>query len=180
MSRSIYLTQIGQYAKEIVYGTMLAIDPGSTRPGYAVFHAGTCTHSAAIDLPKGSIFERIQALAQEMSKITPVPPDVVVIEELRGSMVHQSLSWAVGVHIAGAGTPNIVELPIWAWKAQAKLKPTYFKDDVQDAIVIGETTLKLAQELLYALQAAPYALSPGSRAKTRTSRATKPNRKKLD
>ncbi|MHA0110699.1 hypothetical protein ACXYUI_26560, partial [Klebsiella pneumoniae] len=109
---------IQQYAKELVYGTVFALDPasgGTSQPGFAVFHASEFQESGTIALPQGSpIQTRLAVLHALLSKITPVPADVFVLERIRGQMAHQHLHWACGTSLAASRTNKVIEVPVSA------------------------------------------------------------------
>jgi len=144
---------IQQYAKEITYGTLVALDPasgGSSSPGFCLFHAGEIQESGVLSLPSKTrpIHERLRVLYQRIQEITPTPPDVFVIERIRGEMAHLHLKWACGVSLAAAHTNLVIEVPIRAWHALRRSEGSTLKGDESDAIYIGQTVIKLAREYL--------------------------------
>lgn len=148
-----YVTErhkIALNAQKIREGTVLAIDPssgGSSLPGYALFHAGILVVSGVIEFPKPKrdIYQRLQYLYDKVNALSPVPPDVLVIEQIHPKMAGKELSWAVGTSIAAARSPITIEVPLNIWKAVAKATPTYVKDDESDARMIGTCVVMLAQ-----------------------------------
>lgn len=74
-------------------------------------------------------------------------PDVVTIEEIKGSHAHDYLKYAIGVSMAAVRTPVVITVPINVWKKVAKLVEGYHKTDENDAIVMGQATVLRAQEL---------------------------------
>jgi hypothetical protein len=137
-----YKRLIQAYKAKLLTGRVLAIDPGSISPGWALFEGGLLKDAGTKDLGKAaSIYSRLPRLHSELADWLP---DVLVIEQIRGSMAHEYLKWSVGVAIAAANTSCVIELPIHEWQKFSKNKASYFKDDTQDAIIIGETAIYLA------------------------------------
>lgn len=142
--------KIALNAKAIREGTLLAIDPssgGSSLPGYAIFHAGILVVSGVIEFPKKKqdIYQRLQYLYDKVNALSPVPPDVLAIEQIHKAMAGKELVWAAGTSIAAARSPITIEVPLNIWKAVAKATPTYVKDDESDARMIGTCVVMLAQ-----------------------------------
>jgi Holliday junction resolvasome RuvABC endonuclease subunit len=137
-------------ADAILTGTLIAIDPASfssSVPGYAIFRSGELEFAGTIPKPKHKdINRRVQYLYDEIAALVPVPPDVLAIEEIHKSIAHASLLWAVGVSVAAARAPVMLEIPLNVWKSLAKATPEYAKDDVNDAVMIGKTVILLARE----------------------------------
>lgn len=132
--------------KAILTGTVLAIDPSSgawsqknkeqSHPGWARFHAGVLVASGVVpmDGKKQNIFQRLRMLYDALGTERP---DVLVVEQIRGTMAHQFLKWSVGVIIAAVRATHTVEMPIATWRAYAG--KGHKKSDENDAIVMGQT-----------------------------------------
>ena len=134
---------------KILTGLVIALDPssgGSSQPGFAIYRAGELITSGELAIPKKSIYERLQLLHEQVSKLTPDVPDVFAIEEIRGQRFsHDYLKYAVGVSMAAARTTTILEVPINCWRALAKADPHYIKGNAVDSELIGETVIRLAR-----------------------------------
>jgi len=138
-------------AETILNGRILAIDPasgGSSMPGYAWFDKGELQASGEIALAKKKpIQERLKDLLTVLETgFNNPPPDILVIEKIRGSRTHHYLFWSIGVTVAGSEAPTILELPIPCWKAV--VPDDYEKTDEDDAKYIGQTLIILAKEIL--------------------------------
>ena len=141
------------HAAKITGGTLIALDPSSgskgSMPGYAIFEAGLLVFSGEIKLPyQRPVYERLQLLHKAVLALTPEPPDVFVIEEIKGqNFGSRYLNWSVGTAISAARTPTIIECPINLWKALAKVTPDYVKGDAEDAVMIGRSVILRTQGL---------------------------------
>lgn len=142
--------QVRLHAEKIRSGTLLAIDPASgsdSLPGFALFHAGELQTSGTIALnKKASIQQRLAVVYEKVAAISPAAPDVLVIELLRGKMVHWNLQRSAGVAIAASRAPVLIECPILVWKALAKTDHKYVKGDQADAEKLGQSVIALARE----------------------------------
>lgn len=137
--------------KVILTGTVLAIDPSSgawsqrykeqSHPGWARFHAGVLVASGVVpmDGKKQNIFQRLRAL---YDALLAEKPDVLVVEQIRGTMAHQYLKWSVGVIIASVRASYTIEMPIATWRAYAG--KGHKKSDEADAVQIGLTLISIA------------------------------------
>jgi hypothetical protein len=131
----------------------LCIDPalgrGVSKPAFALFRDGTEQQSGVFRVRLDSTQECLRQLFWTVRDFVEEhldEPFVLVIEELRGSMVHCHLHWAAGTIVAAACPTMVVELPICFWKAQAKTDPKYRKGDIADAIQFGKTIMALVAE----------------------------------
>lgn len=146
-----FYSKVAEHKDKILGGTLLAIDPssgsGKSMPGFAVFEAGILVNCGTIAFPKkkAPVYDRLQHLTEQVAKILPTPPDVLVIEEIHKNIAHLYLLWSVGVSIAAAKSPVTFELPINCWKALAKVSDDYHKTDAEDAVIIGRTLIELAK-----------------------------------
>jgi len=145
--------QLRLLAPRIASGLVIAIDPSSgsrdSVPGFAVFRAGELLTSGEIDIPyRKPIAERLQLLHAAVLKLTPEPPDVFIVEEIKGqNFSHRFLHWALGSTIAAARTTTLVECPINLWKSLAKIYPGYLKGNAMDAEMIGMSVILYAKHL---------------------------------
>lgn len=144
-----FRNQMKAARKLIMNGTVVAIDPSSKSPGFAIFHKGQLECSGVIAIPKTqTIYERLQTLHQKINTIVPDPPDAFLIEQLRGQhFSHQFLTWSVGASIAAARTAVCLEVPLNWWKSLAKVTPEYEKSDQSDAEMIGMSVIKWCKEI---------------------------------
>lgn len=132
----------------ILTGTVLAIDPGTTSPGFAVFEGGKLLLKGVLKInTKRPAFERIQELYGLVASITVTPPDVVAVEKVPKAAAHVFLLYGVGATIAAARTPRVIDVDIPVWKALAKADPDYIKTDANDAEKIGLSLIKRALHL---------------------------------
>jgi Holliday junction resolvasome RuvABC endonuclease subunit len=95
--------------------------------------------------PKQDVYRRLQHLYTKVSTLLPVPPDILVIEEVHKALSGSQLQWAIGTSIAAAKAPVTFELPINVWKALAKTRPGYAKSDTADAELILDSLIELAR-----------------------------------
>lgn len=135
---------------KLLTGRVVAIDPASgstSMPGWALFEAGELVAMGTIKVnPKLPIQGRLNMMFYALSEGVGHPiPDVVVMEEIRGSMAHAFLFWACGVIAAAFSESDLIELPISFWKAI--LPEGYEKADDTDAAYIGLAAITLAREL---------------------------------
>lgn len=151
-NEQLFFKAVQRYAKELTDGLVTALDPasgGSSLPGYCVLDAGEVLYSGTLALPKDApIQTRLAALYHAVRSITAGPPDVFVLERIRGQMAHQHLHWACGTSLAAAGTERVIEVPVSAWHALRRAEGSTAKGDESDAIFIGRTVVRLAEEIL--------------------------------
>lgn len=135
---------------KVLNGTLIACDPssgGTSQPGFAIFQAGELLTSGELELPrKKNVFERLQLLHAHVMKLTPDPPDVFAVEEIVKGAAHHYLLWSVGTIVSAARTPDVIQVPIVAWKALANVTPGYFKGNAMDAELIGITLIRACRE----------------------------------
>jgi len=131
----------------ITEGRILSIDPalgtGESMPGYAVYKSSKLDESGSLFYDAETAAEGLRALRKFLCEIGPV--DVLVVEELRGNMVHPHLHWVVGVIVEAVEAKLVLECPIALWKRLAKEDPHYSKSDEEDAKKFAETIIKLAE-----------------------------------
>lgn len=115
-------------------------------PGFAVFKQGRLSLSGELDIPSSKpIHERLRILYDKAAALTPEPPDLLLIEEIKGTMAHEFLKWAVGVTMAAVRAPIYLGVPINCWKSVAQVTPGYSKGNAADAVIIGDTVIMLAE-----------------------------------
>jgi hypothetical protein len=140
-----FLRQARAHTQAVLAGTLLAIDPASGKasmPGYALFQNGQMRERGTIEIDSNlPVQQRLSELYECVRAEFGTGIDLLVVERLRGNMVHPSLHWSTGVVVAACGGPPVLEVPIECWKSLAKVKPGYTKADDQDAELIGETVI---------------------------------------
>ena len=148
---TIFYRRIRDLADLLMNGSVLAIDPssgGTSLPGFAVYEGGELQSSGVITFPKPKrdIYQRLAFLYDKVHAIMPLPPDILIIEEVHKSISGADLQYAIGVTTAAVRAPVTLQLPINVWKALAKTRPGYAKSDTADAELIGEAAILLAKE----------------------------------
>lgn len=143
--------QVAQHAETILNKTLLVIDPSSggegrdgsqSYPGFALYDGGVMVKSGVVTLDKRDpIPKRLFKLHRQLETLFN-PPEILVVEQLRGRMCHTYLTWAVGAIIASVGAPVLLEIPIGFWKVMCE--EGYVKGDEADACKMGQAILTLA------------------------------------
>ena len=128
------------YKRQVLGGSMLAIDPGSNSLGWAWYINGELVISGEYKATAGAApHKRLTQIMEQLSVWTS--PDILVIEELFSRCVH-SLVWSVGAAIVTTKPKNMVEVPIKVWH---DFKPmNYTKTDELDALLIGKAAIYYA------------------------------------
>lgn len=132
-----------QHSKAVLNGSMLCVDPasgGSSQPGWAYYLGGELQESGVLQLCSGTIQDRLVDLSHKLgySQFKWHAPELLVVEELRGRMVHRYLHWSVGVIVSQLDPEALLEIPVAVWKESAKANPDYEKSDEADARAFGE------------------------------------------
>lgn len=145
---------IARNRNRILTGTVVAIDPssgGTSAPGFAIFRQGTleCKGSVAVN-KKLKVNERLQIIYDRLNTLLPQPPDLLVVEKIRGSMSPPQLFFSVGVALAAVRSPIALEMASVVWRAYAgrdywKAKREGETDDADDAEMIGLALIELAK-----------------------------------
>jgi hypothetical protein len=137
-------------AGKILSGRLLAIDPGSTSPGYALYEAGKLVKSGTIKVPSFAIHQRLPYIYDRISELVGAGVQIFVIEDIKGqNFSHRYLLWSIGCAIAAARAPLMIGIPSNMWKPLAKVSDWYtVKNDENDARALAETTIRLAKELI--------------------------------
>jgi len=132
---------------QILNGKILAIDPASKTAGYALYDKGKLvTSGKLICKPKEPIAVRLASLHEQIQDLLDEDVSVVAIEQIRGTMAHAYLKFAVGAAMAASGRPLTFEVPINVWRAVAKATVGYEKSDDRDAELIGEALIRICSE----------------------------------
>jgi len=147
-------------AKEILGGTLLAIDPScgsaSSQPGYAIYREGVLTESGILEIESisrdvGYRLRDLRSMLSDLSEENHI--DVLVVEHIParrygggGAAGHASLLNAEGVCLASVDAPRILRVRPQTWHS---MKPEgWEKTDTWDAIAIGHCVIKIAREKL--------------------------------
>lgn len=149
--RRAFLRQLPQLRASLGTGqAVLAIDPalgrGASKPAFALLRDGAIIDKGIFKTRGGSTQDALDSLYWAVRSYVEEhldEPFVLVIEELRGKMVHAHLHWAAGAIIAGANPSLLVELPICYWKAHAATDSKYRKGDIADAVQFAKTIVAL-------------------------------------
>jgi Holliday junction resolvasome RuvABC endonuclease subunit len=132
----------------ILSGTVLAIDPSTTSPGFALFENGQLIIKGVLKVDaKRPAFQRLQQLPDLIKAICKDAPDVVAVEKVPKAAAHVYLLYGVGATIAAARTPRVIDVDIPVWKAVAQTDPVYTKTDANDAEKIGQSLIYRALQL---------------------------------
>lgn len=141
-----FRTKVARCKYYVEYGTVIAIDPASRQAGWAKYRRMKLVDSGTIEMSASKpINQRLHELYDKVAVLGA--PDILAIEHIKGSRSHDYLKYAVGVALAGCRCPEVIFVPIPAWKAVAKTQSDYSKDDENDAKMIGLTVNKMWEEL---------------------------------
>lgn len=139
--------QVSKLAGTLLTGTVLAIDPASgasSPPGWALFRQGHLVEYGVVTVnPRNNVQQRLSQLHNELMQAHP-DIDILIMEEIRGSMAHVYLHWACGVIASSFPSADLIELPISFWKAV--IPDGYVKADDTDAAYIGLAAILLARD----------------------------------
>lgn len=179
-----FCRDILRHKNAVLEGTVLCLDPasgGTSQPGWAYISGGELVASGSLALCKGDITDRLVDLLEKLSY--PLfkygSPDLLVIEELRGRMVHPYLHWSAGVTVVAVNAEAVLEIPITCWKAFAAADPNYAKGDEADARAFAHACIGLArgEPLPYRSRAVGKRMgrtdrAPAAKGRARAKRAT--------
>jgi len=140
--------QIKGHKKEILEGTMLAIDPSSSSarsdPAWALFHKGKLVESGIIPVDKKQpIYEKLREQFDWIYGMYGEGLDVIAVEKIRKG--HAYLRWSSCLAFLACRAPLVLELSPVTW--HNFVGDNYDKSDEQDAITIGECIVHLATKL---------------------------------
>ena len=137
-------TLVNRHISAIRQGRWIVIDPGVVS-GYAVYTKGELIHSGIIKCKAGDDIQKRSRAIHELFGTETEPYDFMAIERIRGTMAPYSLMFNVGAYMACVPTNECIEVPIPVWH---KLKTAeYIKSDKQDAELIGQSILMIAEEI---------------------------------
>lgn len=139
-----FVNMVADQRKAILEGTMLAIDPSSKSLGWALYKSAELVDSGTIVLTDKAVNRRLQALYDKLNVMDT--PDLLVMEKIQGNTSHDYLKYSVGVGMAAIRTDRCILVPISAWKKVVAEVPNYIKTDENDAILIGYTAIRAAEE----------------------------------
>ena len=134
--------------KEVLTGTMIAIDPGSRSPGWSLWKLGRLVDSGVIKTKSThKISERLATIHDFLESLPQA--DVALIEKIgqsRGNgkiQSHRYLLWSIGAIAGALRCKNTIEIPQNMWfKFRGR---EYSKGDEADAILIGRTAIEVAK-----------------------------------
>lgn len=118
---------------------LLAIDPGTTSIGWALYFNGKLENSGRVDLTRAckrpDLLDRLETLMDSLSGFDK--PTVLAVENIgKGYTTHKSLLWAVGVIVVRLHPIWLLEVSPATWKKYRD--KNYVKSDENDAILIGK------------------------------------------
>lgn len=146
-----FVRQVREHRDVLLAGRFVCVDPatGATSAvGWAEFVAGKFRRGGAIQPPKGlGLVARMRWIMERLIELDLVGVDVVILERLRGRMVHPHLHWATGVLLVALAPETYLEIPIQTWKAAVAADPDYAKGDAADARAFGTAAVNLARGL---------------------------------
>lgn len=158
-NRTVLYKSIRTYTKQILEGTLVAIDPScgssSSDPGYAIYSNGLLVESGIIPLNKErELAYRLQELRAALFAKFGCPT-VLVVEHIpprrfgKGSAVsHASLLQAMGVALASTDSGILLRIRPQDWqRLAAPIWSKATKSDEADAIAIGWAVIRLAREI---------------------------------
>lgn len=153
-TKSKLAKEITRYADQILYGSVLSIDPSSgssgSLPGYSRWESGRLIESGTLRIPPGTrnSHSRLHILRNVMSGL--VAPDILIVEAISpgmgAHMISKSLLHACGVIISTWDIP-VLEVAPMTWKARID-KEKYLKSDAADAVSIYCAARQVLQEEL--------------------------------
>jgi hypothetical protein len=142
---------VDDHQETILSGCLVAVDPSSGRsspPGFAIFAGGELQTKGTIRIDSRlDLYQRLQVINDKVAAITPVVPDVLVVEEIQKRTAHVSLLFAVGATFGASRSPRAIQVPVCVWKAVAQTVPHYEKDDAADAEMMGLSAILRAKWL---------------------------------
>jgi hypothetical protein len=140
--------QIKGHKKEILEGTMLAIDPSSASsrsdPAWALFHKGKLISSGIIPVDKKQlIYEKLREQFDWIYGMFGEGLDVIAVEKIRKG--HAYLRWSSCIAFLACRAPLVLELSPITWHNW--VGDSYDKTDIHDAETIGLCIVNLAKKL---------------------------------
>lgn len=154
--KSVLEKEVAKYLNLILTGRMLVVDPSSSsrssQPGYALFEGGVLKDMGVLEISPGMALNRklhrlVSSLRADFPKV-----DVLVIELIspffgkRGfNKPNVSLQRACGATMGGVEAEVCLEVAPVSWH---KYMPDgYTKNDAGDALLMGLTVLRIADQL---------------------------------
>ena len=139
--------QILKHKNSILYGTVLAIDPGSHSMGYTLQVGGQIIDTGSLPANKSDgIALRLDTVSDQLLDVLKEhrPVDVLLIELVRTSTGHHYLTWSAGNAVRDSVSPVVIEIPEKLW---SKAKDVgWFKCDALDSRYILEVANILCRE----------------------------------
>jgi hypothetical protein len=134
--------------KNILKGTMICIDPGSTNMGYAVYEHGELMTSGTITVKGRYPHQRLKELGKELRLLPPA--DILVTEYIHHPnkktvpSSYSKLLKSIGCIVSNLSWDYCIEIAPTAW--QSIMQDKFVKGtDEQDAIWIGEAIVRMAR-----------------------------------
>ena len=139
--------QVRPNKKNILRGSMLCIDPGSTKLGYAHYVGGVLVNSGTLIARSRFPHQRLKQLAEELRAFPPV--DVLVTEYIHEpnwktvAKSYKGLIKSIGCIVSNTDWKYCIEVAPVLW--QDVIGERFVKGtDEEDALWIGEAMMTLA------------------------------------
>ena len=142
------MRQVRPNKKNILMGSMLVIDPGSTSLGYAMYQHGSLITSGSIQVKSPFVQVRLKALAEELRQFPEV--DLLVTEYIHSPnhktipTNYTSLLKSIGCIMSNTQWNYCLEIAPILWKDVLGDISIKGKNDEEDAKLIGEAMIRLA------------------------------------
>jgi len=141
------MKQIHPNKKNILEGTMLTIDPGSTNMGYALYQGGKLVTSGTFSVKSPFIQTRLKMLASRLRRLPSV--DLLVTEYIHHPNAktvpddYTKLLKSIGCIMSNTEWKYCLEIAPVLWQDVIGSEFTKGTDE-EDAIWIGEAVIRLA------------------------------------
>lgn len=140
-------------ADNLLNGRVVAIDPGSTGSGYAIYVGGQVSSMGIIEPDPGVsvLHHRLQQIAEGVSRVT-AGADIVVLEKIGAPnektriKSYLPLIKSVGAILSSMQCKYMLELMPRTW--QLFRDEGYEKKDDIDALYLGYAAIELARQLI--------------------------------
>jgi hypothetical protein len=150
--QTTFFAKIRKHRDKVLHGRVLYVDPATgatSNPGWALSVNGVLVESGEIAGLRGETPQRLHALWRRLSADPRFQNlDMLVVEQLRGSMVAAQLHWSVGVILVALPAEIVCEIPIPVWKSVARADPHYVKGDEADSRTFCTAVLLVASGAL--------------------------------
>ena len=145
-----FRTAVNMNKKPILFGRMIAIDPGSTRPGYAIYESGELVDKGWIRTESKHLHQRLKEVSTAISTLTE-GADLLAIEKIgpfnsrTDKKKYDPLQQSIGAIHVGSQAKYMLEVKPITW--QKFIGDDYVKSDDEDAVAIGNCLVVIAKEL---------------------------------